>query len=78
MINATDLSTGNRFALSQNDFDLICSDLAKFPLSVAVTASSAVPVLLSPITLRNYAWNCGYPCLPWPDGTRSGAAPMTG
>jgi len=29
------------------------------PLSFAVAASSAVPVLLSPLTLRNYAGECG-------------------
>lgn len=67
LINATDLSTGNRFAFSQGYFDLICSDLSKFPLSVAVTASSAVPVVFSPITLRNFAGSCGYQGPMWLD-----------
>lgn len=60
LINATDLSTGGRFAFNQGYFDMICSDLSKFPLSVAVTASSAIPVLFTPITLENYAGTCGY------------------
>src|SRR5690606_7051395 len=60
LINATDLSTGNRFSFSQGNFDLICSDLTRFPLSAAVTASSAVPVVFSPITLQNHAGTCGY------------------
>src|SRR5204862_3155288 len=33
-------------------------DLSHLPLGRAVAASSAFPVLLSPVTLRNYAGNC--------------------
>ena len=64
-INATDLSQGNRFTFSQGQFDLICSDLDAFPISRAVAASSAVPGLLSPITLRNRAGSCGFEPPPW-------------
>jgi NTE family protein len=32
-------------------FDLICSDLSTFPVARACAASSAVPILLTPITL---------------------------
>jgi len=59
-INATDLSRGDRFTYSQGQFDLICSDLDAFPLSAAVASSSAVPGVLSPITLKNHAGTCGY------------------
>jgi NTE family protein len=55
VINATDLENGSRFAFSQNYFDLIGSDLGPYPVARAVAASSAVPVLLSPVTLCNYA-----------------------
>ena len=55
----TDLSTGSRLAFFQNDFDLICSDLSKFRLSRAAATSSAVPVVLSPVTLNNYGGTCG-------------------
>src|SRR5262249_10882824 len=40
---------------------LLCSDLDKLPLSRAVAASSALPLLFSPVTLWNYAGTCGLP-----------------
>ena len=58
MINATDMSLGSRFEFTQEQFDLLCSDLSHLPLGRAVAASSAFPVLLSPVTLRNYAGSC--------------------
>lgn len=61
----TDLTTGSRLAFFQNDFDLICSDLNKFPLSRAAATSSAVPVVLSPVSLNNYGGNCGYQYPAW-------------
>jgi NTE family protein len=56
--SATDLSTGSRFVFSQRVFDIICSDLDALPLSRAAAASSAVPVVLSPVTLNNYGGTC--------------------
>jgi len=60
VINATDMTHGTRMGFTQDVFDYICSDLSSFPVSRAAAASSAVPLLLSPITLRNYAGTCGY------------------
>ncbi len=60
LVNATDMVTGIRMAFNQDAFDVLCSDVAKFPVSRAVAASSAVPVLLTPITLKNYAGSCGF------------------
>lgn len=60
LINATDMTLGARFEFSQDQFDLLCADLSPFALSRAVAASSAFPVLLSPVTLRNYAGSCGF------------------
>jgi NTE family protein len=60
IINASDMSLGARFEFTQDQFDLLCSDLSAYPLSRAVAASSAVPFVLSPMTLRNYAGTCGY------------------
>jgi len=54
VINATDMSLGARFEFTQEQFDLLYSDLSTYPISRAVAASSAFPVLLSPITLKNY------------------------
>ena len=58
-INATDLGSGERLQFNQDVFDLICSDLDTFHVARAVAASSAVPVLFVPITLKNYAGSCG-------------------
>ena len=66
LINATDLSTGSRFAFNRFFFDPICSDLSRYHVAQAVTASSAVPVLLTPVTLENRAGTCGYQAAPLP------------
>jgi NTE family protein len=58
-IHATDLTTGSPFAFVQDVFDYLCSDLSEYPVSRAVASSSAVPIVLSPITLRNYP-DCGF------------------
>ncbi|MCJ7785690.1 MAG: patatin-like phospholipase family protein [Desulfobacterales bacterium] len=60
IINATDMTHGTRKGFTQDAFDLICSDVSRFPVARAASASSAVPMVLSPITLRNYAGTCGY------------------
>lgn len=64
-INATEVATGTQFTFIQNQFDILCSDISVFPVSRAVAASSAVPVLFSSITLNNYAGNCNYQPPPW-------------
>ena len=61
IISAAELSTGARFDFLQETFDALCSDLGRFPLARAVAASSAVPLLFSPITLWNRAGECGTP-----------------
>ncbi|MEN8108270.1 MAG: patatin-like phospholipase family protein [Pseudomonadota bacterium] len=61
----TDLSTGSRLAFFQNDFDLICSDLNTIQLSRAAATSSAVPIVLSPVTFNNYGGNCGFQYPAW-------------
>ncbi len=61
VVTATDMSLGEGFDFTAEQFALICSDLASVPLSFAVTASSAVPLLLSPVTLRNYRGDCPLP-----------------
>lgn len=53
VITATDRSLGTRFEFIPDQFALMCSDLSSVPLSFAVAASSAVPLLLSPMTLQN-------------------------
>lgn len=60
IVNASEIDIGTRFEFTQEEFDRFCSDLQQFPVARAVTASSAVPVLLTPIRLRSYARLCGY------------------
>ncbi len=58
LVTGTDLSTGARFEFMQDAFDFICSDLGKVRLARAAAASSAVPVVLSPVTFHNYGGTC--------------------
>lgn len=64
-INATDLFKGGQFGFTQEQFALICSDIDQFPVSRAVAASSAVPLIFSPIVLTNHAGNCNYTPPTW-------------
>jgi NTE family protein len=58
-VNATDVSYQTVFAFTQDQFDLICSDLTQFPLARAVAASNGFPVIFTPITLKSYSKECG-------------------
>jgi NTE family protein len=55
VLNAADMSTSSVFSFNQDQFDLICGDLAGFKLADAVAASAAFPVALSPLTIENRA-----------------------
>lgn len=59
-LHASDMASLSRFEFNQRQFDLICSDLSRLPLSVAAASSSALPLLLSPISMKNYAGQCGF------------------
>jgi len=63
--STTDITTGSRFGFYQDDFDLICSDIAQVKLSRAAATSSAVPLVLSPVTLNNYGGSCDYQYPAW-------------
>lgn len=60
VISATDMSLGSRLDFTQEYFDLLCIDLTKLPISRAVAASSAVPLVFAPVTLNNNGGNCHY------------------
>jgi NTE family protein len=62
---ATDISTGVRLGFNQGVFDVLCSDVSAVPLSRAAAASSAVPVVLSPVTINNYGGTCGFALPKW-------------
>jgi NTE family protein len=64
-VGATDLAEGTRILFNQQNFDVMCSDLSKFRLARAAAASSAVPVLLSSITIDNYGGTCDFRFPAW-------------
>jgi NTE family protein len=60
VVSATDITTGSRLAFVPQNFDVICSDLDSLRLSRAAAASSAVPVVMSPLTINNYGGSCDF------------------
>ena len=58
MINASEVGFGTQIAFEQRQFDMFCLDVSSMPVSVAVMASSAVPLAFSPITFRNQSHRC--------------------
>jgi NTE family protein len=65
LINGTDVTTGYRFSFTQDYFDAICGDLAKVTLGRAIATSTALPPLLTPITLENRGGTCGRKTPAW-------------
>ena len=63
--STTDIETGTRILFANSNFDMFCTDLDKFRLARAAAASSAVPVVLSPLTINNYAGACGLKMPAW-------------
>lgn len=53
ILNATNLLQGERFEFTQDQFDVLGSDIASYPIARAVAASSAFPFLLSPLSMKN-------------------------
>ncbi len=63
--SATDISNGGRIPFNQNLWNVMCADLNGVKLSRAAAASSAVPVVLSPVTINNYGGTCNYELPAW-------------
>ncbi|HMO09095.1 MAG TPA: patatin-like phospholipase family protein [Paracoccaceae bacterium] len=59
-INATDMANSTPFLFSAETFDALCSDLASFPISEAVAASAAFPLVFSPVVLEAHQGKCDY------------------
>jgi NTE family protein len=64
-VSATDLAEGTRIDFNKPTFDVLCTELDGFRLARAAAASSAVPVVLSPITIDNYGGTCDYRLPAW-------------
>ena len=58
VINATDMTAGQKVSFTQDFFGWLCVDLNDIEIARAVAASSAVPLIFSPITLNNHAGFC--------------------
>jgi NTE family protein len=54
ILNGTDSTTGARFEFSQEQFDLLCSDLSQVPIARGVTGSSAFPGLLNSLAIDSH------------------------
>lgn len=59
-INATDVANNTPFLFSPETFDALCSDLGSMPVSEAVAASAAFPLVFSPVVLEAHQGDCNY------------------
>ena len=59
-INASDVANQTTFLFSPETFDALCSDLSTFPISDAVAASAAFPLVFSPIVIEAHREKCNY------------------
>ena len=75
VVTATDIASGSRIGFNPINFDVLCADLGAIRLSRAAAASSAVPVVLSPVTINNYGGTCGYRIPDWLQKFASSADP---
>ena len=64
-INASDIYDRTAFLFTPVTFNALCSDLADYPISLAVAASAAVPVVFAPIVVQNYSNGCSTPLPEW-------------
>ncbi len=64
-INASDIFNRTTFIYNTVNFGALCSDLHRYPLSEAVAASAAVPLVFAPIVIQNYADKCQFHAPDW-------------
>lgn len=64
-VTATDIQSGSRVAFVPTNFEILCADLGALRIARAAAASSAVPVVLSPLTINKYGGTCGFKNPPW-------------
>jgi NTE family protein len=70
-INASDIYNRTSFVFAPVTFSALCSDLRSYPVSLAVAASAAVPVVFTPIVIQNYPGGCPIGLPAWVDRARS-------
>jgi len=72
-INASDIYDRTAFIFGGVTFGALCSDLATYPISLAVAASAAVPVIFAPVVIQNYPGGCQSPLPDWVQRVRNNA-----
>ena len=72
IIHASDMATLARFEFTQFQFDFICSDLSQLPVADASAASAALPLVLSPISFKNFSNQCQYVAPAWLEAAKRG------
>ncbi len=77
-INASDIYNRTPFVFGRATFGALCSNLANYPISQAVAASAAVPVIFAPVVIQNFPGGCPLPLPEWVERVRSDpdAAPL--
>jgi NTE family protein len=77
-INASDIYNRTPFVFDRATFGALCSDLSTYPVSQAVAASAAVPVIFAPVVIQNYTGGCPLPLPDWVDRVHNDqdAAPL--
>jgi NTE family protein len=77
-INASDIYNRTPFVFGRTAFGALCSDLADYPIALAVAASAAVPVIFAPVVIQNYPGGCPLPLPDWVQQVRNvpNAAPL--
>jgi NTE family protein len=56
ILNASDMTSGEVFSFTPGVLDDMCMRFDDIPVTVAVSASAAVPVAFSPLLLKNTSW----------------------
>jgi len=64
-INASDIYNRTPFVFGRVIFGALCSDLADYPISLAVAASAAVPVIFAPVVVQSFPGECTVPLPEW-------------
>jgi NTE family protein len=57
-INAADIYNRTPFVFGRTAFLATCSDLSSYPISEAVAASAAVPIVFAPVVIKSYPDQC--------------------
>lgn len=70
-VNASDIYNRTPFVFNRTTFGALCSDIRSYPLSEAVAASAAVPLVFAPVVMTNYADRCDYNTPSWAKGALS-------